>query len=295
MDPAKTGALIRALRKERNMTQKDLVERLHITDRAVSKWERGLCAPDISLLEPLADALEVSVLELIQGERSGRAEESGPAEAHTRQVLDYSKSQLAHKLRSVRRRYLCLLAACLLGLGLLLWRSGVLFVMDKKPAPDGQTSVTVYRKAFDLSGFSNFSPEDATSLRVTANDGAKTYITYGNCEYRGLWWAPDSSKYVIALQYDDGPYLALSWLEAHRESNLNAYLSMGVEMTELRKYGYVNETGFPETEYQFLQWGLDSVSMLIYYSFPDSGGALHDGYFWYNCESGAVDAILELN
>lgn len=295
MDPAKTGALIRALRKERNMTQKDLAERLHITDRAVSKWERGLCAPDISLLEPLADALEVSVLELIQGERSGRAEESGPAEAHTRQVLDYSKSQLAHKLRSVRRRYLCLLAACLLGLGLLLWRSGVLFVMDKKPAPDGQTSVTVYRKAFDLSGFSNFSPEDATSLRVTANDGAKTYITYGNCEYRGLWWAPDSSKYVIALQYDDGPYLALSWLEVHRESNLNAYLSMGVEMTELRKYGYVNETGFPETEYQFLQWGLDSVSMLIYYSFPDSGGALHDGYFWYNCESGAVDAILELN
>lgn len=70
---------------------------------------------------------------------------------------------------------------------------------------------------------------------------------------------------------------------------------MGVEMTELRKYGYVNETGFPETEYQFLQWGLDSVSMLIYYSLPDSGGALHDGYFWYNCESGAVDAILELN
>ena len=64
MDPVKTGTLIRALRKERNMTQKDLAERLHITDRAVSKWERGLCAPDISLLEPLAEALGVSILEL---------------------------------------------------------------------------------------------------------------------------------------------------------------------------------------------------------------------------------------
>ena len=42
MDPTKTGALIQALRKERNMTQKDLAERLHITDRAVSKWERGV-------------------------------------------------------------------------------------------------------------------------------------------------------------------------------------------------------------------------------------------------------------
>lgn len=153
----------------------------------------------------------------------------------------------------------------------------------------------MYRKAFDHTSFSDFSLEDATSLRVTGSDGAKTYITYGGCEYRGLWWAPDSSKYVIALQYDGGPYLALSWLEAHRESNLNAYLSMGVEMTEPRKYRYVNETGFPEIEYQFLQWGLDSVSMLIYYSFRDSEATLHDGYFWYNCESGEVDAILELN
>ena len=95
MDPTKTGALIRALRKERNMTQKDLAERLHITDRAVSKWERGLCAPDISLLEPLAETLGISILELIQGERGSRPEEPDQAEDHTRQVLDYSKSQLA--------------------------------------------------------------------------------------------------------------------------------------------------------------------------------------------------------
>ena len=64
MDPTKFVVLIQALRKERNMTQKDLAERLHITDRAVSKWERGLCAPDISLLESLADSLGVSILEL---------------------------------------------------------------------------------------------------------------------------------------------------------------------------------------------------------------------------------------
>ena len=295
MDPTKTGALIRALRKERNMTQKDLAEHLHITDRAVSKWERGLCAPDISLLEPLADILGISILELIQGERSSQAETPGQTEEHTRQVLDYSKSQLTHKLRSARKRYLGLLAACLLAAGLLLWRSGVLFVIDKKPAPDGQVSVTVYRKAFHHGGFSDFSLKDAVSLRVTGSDGAKTYITYGDCAYGGLWWAPDSTKYVIALQYDSGTYLALSWLEAHRESNLNAYLSMGVEMTELRKDRYVNETGFPEIQYQFLQWGLDSASMLIYYTFEDSAGTLHDGYFWYNCDSGAVDAILELN
>ncbi|MBR5471070.1 MAG: helix-turn-helix transcriptional regulator [Oscillibacter sp.] len=42
MDNSKTGALIRARRKELNLTQKELAERLHITDRAVSKWERGV-------------------------------------------------------------------------------------------------------------------------------------------------------------------------------------------------------------------------------------------------------------
>ncbi len=42
MDNTKTGALIRELRKENNMTQQDLANRLHITDRAVSKWERGV-------------------------------------------------------------------------------------------------------------------------------------------------------------------------------------------------------------------------------------------------------------
>ena len=68
MDNAKTGALIAARRKELNLTQKVLAEKLHISDRTVSKWERGVGFPDISLLEPLADTLGLSVLDLIQGE-----------------------------------------------------------------------------------------------------------------------------------------------------------------------------------------------------------------------------------
>ena len=54
MDAIKTGTLIAQARREKGMTQKELADRLHITDRAVSKWERGLCAPDLSTLEPLA-------------------------------------------------------------------------------------------------------------------------------------------------------------------------------------------------------------------------------------------------
>lgn len=69
MDNQKTGALIAARRTELGLTQKQLAEQLHISDRTVSKWERGAGFPDISLLEPVADALGLSVLELLRGER----------------------------------------------------------------------------------------------------------------------------------------------------------------------------------------------------------------------------------
>lgn len=70
MDREKTGAPIAAARKEKNMTQRDLAERLHVSDRAVSKWERGAGFPDVGLLEPLAESLELNVLDLLRGERT---------------------------------------------------------------------------------------------------------------------------------------------------------------------------------------------------------------------------------
>ena len=52
------------------MTQRELADRLHVTDKAVSKWETGKGFPDLKLLEPLAQALDVSLVELLQGARS---------------------------------------------------------------------------------------------------------------------------------------------------------------------------------------------------------------------------------
>lgn len=69
MDNQKTGGLIAQRRNELGLTQKQLAEQLHLSDRTVSRWERGVGFPEISLLEPLADALGLSVLELLRGER----------------------------------------------------------------------------------------------------------------------------------------------------------------------------------------------------------------------------------
>ena len=69
MDPIKTGQLIADARKKLNITQKELAEQLSITDKAVSKWERGLCLPDISILLPLSQILGVNLYELLKGEK----------------------------------------------------------------------------------------------------------------------------------------------------------------------------------------------------------------------------------
>lgn len=68
MDYKKIGLLIKKKRLEKNMTQQELADKLHITDRAISKWERGLGAPDISLLQDLSNILELNISDVLSGE-----------------------------------------------------------------------------------------------------------------------------------------------------------------------------------------------------------------------------------
>lgn len=69
MDVQKFGAFVAECRKERNMTQADLARKIQVTDKAISRWERGVGFPDINTIEPLADSLGISILELMKSER----------------------------------------------------------------------------------------------------------------------------------------------------------------------------------------------------------------------------------
>lgn len=65
----KFGLFVTELRKKKNLTQKDLAEKLYVSDKTVSKWERGLSMPNVVLLIPIADILDVTVTELLCGEK----------------------------------------------------------------------------------------------------------------------------------------------------------------------------------------------------------------------------------
>lgn len=92
MNTEKTGAFLAALRRERGMTQKELAEKLDVTDKAVSRWETGKGLPDISLLKPLADALGVSIADILSGERVEPGQEKEQADSLLLGALSYVKS-----------------------------------------------------------------------------------------------------------------------------------------------------------------------------------------------------------
>lgn len=125
MDAQKTGTLIAQCRKERNMTQAQLAARLHVTDKAISKWERGAGLPDIHLLEPLSQALGVSLVELVQGQRSaGEALAMADAEQLVADTIRFSSRGTAAKAVGVTALGL-IGAACAFLLGLLLTEGSI--------------------------------------------------------------------------------------------------------------------------------------------------------------------------
>ncbi len=77
MNCEKTGALIRQLRKEQKLTQKQLAKRLNLSAKTVSKWECGGGCPDVTLLQELSVLLKVDIRELLTGELTERAAEGG--------------------------------------------------------------------------------------------------------------------------------------------------------------------------------------------------------------------------
>ena len=99
MDQVKTGTLIAKKRKELGMTQKELADRLCISDRTVSKWERSAGFPDISLIEPLADALNLSVLELLHGEEEKTDPQLENSARETLQALEPQVRQIKNRFR----------------------------------------------------------------------------------------------------------------------------------------------------------------------------------------------------
>ena len=120
MDNIIFGKFIRESRKEKGLTQKQLADLLHVSDKTVSKWENGAGFPDIKLLEPLASALSVSLLELMQSERV-KEEKVDREDAEQAVAKTISRSEQAEERKRLMWKVKLLLGACACGVLYLLW------------------------------------------------------------------------------------------------------------------------------------------------------------------------------
>ena len=90
MNQEKIGNFILELRKEKNMTQQELADKIGVTDKAISKWENGRGMPDLSLMKPLCRELDISINELISGERIDKKDYQEKLEENIMNTIDYS-------------------------------------------------------------------------------------------------------------------------------------------------------------------------------------------------------------
>ncbi len=112
MNQLKIGRFIAECRKQKKLTQVQLSQKLYITDKAVSKWERGLTMPDSSIMLELCDILGISVNELLRGERINMENEN---QQNEQLLLDMTK-EIEYKNKTIWTAMWAIMTVCIIGL-----------------------------------------------------------------------------------------------------------------------------------------------------------------------------------
>ena len=100
MDQKKVGLFLKTLRKEKNLTQEVLAETLNVSSRTVSRWETGSNMPDISLLVELSEFYQVSIPEIINGERKSEKMDQETKDTAIK-MAEYSKNEVSTEKRKI--------------------------------------------------------------------------------------------------------------------------------------------------------------------------------------------------
>ena len=114
MDQIKIGKFIAAARKAHGMTQKQLAERLLISDKTVSKWERGKGLPEVGLMLPLCELLEITVNDLLSGEKISENNYQKKAEENMMSLMQENQENKKHLALSVICGVITVIAVCAL-------------------------------------------------------------------------------------------------------------------------------------------------------------------------------------
>lgn len=178
MDQSKTGKFIAEERKRKNYTQRQLADFLGISDKTISKWERGKGFPEVSLLLPLCDELEITVNELLTGERLQEVDYKKKAEEN---MVNFMKEKEENRIKL--RLSTLLLVVSLLAFGTLI--NVINVYTEVIGVPDKVLLMTVACTIFIIG-------------IVVFMQGERT-IGYYKCSHCGETFVPGFVSYVIGM------------------------------------------------------------------------------------------------
>ena len=112
MDQIKIGRFIAETRKSKNLTQKQLAEKLSISDKTVSKWECGKGLPDVSIMFDLCEELQITVNDLLTGERVSKIDYQKKAEENMMNLMKENQENKKRMILSVICAVITIIATC---------------------------------------------------------------------------------------------------------------------------------------------------------------------------------------
>jgi transcriptional regulator with XRE-family HTH domain len=294
MDSFKIGQFIASLRKEQSMTQKDLADKLNVTNKAVSKWETGEGYPEITLIPALAEILGVTVDELLQGEKNSykKKEEEAIVEKQTTAQVEYLISNSFMKFKN-----LSLISYGLTVLGIIVFFTITLSTYYEVIGFGVQLSFVMASVILFIILYNNFK-NVLTKLKAinTSKVENEDYIVYSDkCLVMSLWfWSMSIFATLPYMVLDSFPYvrsilafnsyirflpiflilggsISYTLIEVIKLKLLSSYYNNeNTEITKLRKLSnIINATGI-------MYWTIFNVIMIF---MGTKGVALGSGFF----------------
>ena len=277
MDQEKIGKFILQLRKEKEMTQKELAEKLEVTDRAVSKWENGRGMPDVSLMKPLCDILGITVSELLSGERFAPKDYREKSEFRFLDTIEISDKKIKKK-NTLLRLVILAVVVLLMGVWIMVYslpvsryyfrpeeELGIFYV--KKTLPVASYGEELVRYAYPT----DFVEQDITEkidleqlesllplMRVTVYDGMldQHWVGDGTYEIFGYFRNGSRAGRTFFIELGDGPTNYLQHHARNRSYDIidpDAWLEI-MEMLE----------GWEAPYREYFQWDKENIFSVYY-------------------------------
>lgn len=265
MNTEKIGNYIKIKRKEKNLTQKELADKLNITDRAVSKWERGLGCPDVSLLENLSKILDVSIVEILNGEDLKEEIKN----KHIINSINYSKESYKLKIKSNLNVILTSIIV-FVSLLLIIYNINNYYKLNKKYKTDDYTVISNdnYEKYYNIiiNNQGKYTNEEYKKIINYVNDSKeridklyndyydkkyytlKDYYKFKEKYYNDIFMyhrirQNNNSLYYILLKYNNSEKIFSNMIKYEKllDINFNTFNSILKEIDDSYKYDISNK------------------------------------------------------